>query len=48
MDTVKIRLQLDNELSGKLNIFKDRYYQGIVRGAARLMREEGLLAVYKG
>jgi hypothetical protein len=48
MDTIKIRLQLDNELSGKLNIFKDRYYKGIIRGGARIVKEEGLFGILKG
>ena len=48
MDTVKVRLQLDNELSGKMNIFRDRYYKGIVRGAYRIAQEEGIRAVFQG
>ena len=48
MDTVKVRLQLDNELSGKMNIFRDRYYKGIVRGAYRIAQEEGFRAIYQG
>ena len=48
MDTMKIRLQLDNELSGKMNIFKDRYYKGVIRGVVTLAKDEGITAVYKG
>ena len=48
MDTMKIRLQLDNELSGKMNIFKDRYYKGVMRGVVTLAKDEGLTDVYKG
>ena len=48
MDLMKTRLQLDNELSGKKNIFKDRYYKGIFRGAIQVVRDEGVTALYKG
>ena len=48
MDTMKTRLQLDNELSGKKNIFKDRYYKGVVRGTIQVAKDEGVTALYKG
>ncbi|XP_067937520.1 mitochondrial substrate carrier family protein ucpB-like [Watersipora subatra] len=48
MDLMKTRLQLDNELSGKMNIFKERYYKGPIRGAVQVARDEGILGLYKG
>ncbi|KAF6024991.1 hypothetical protein EB796_016704 [Bugula neritina] len=49
MDTMKVRLQLDNELSAKTNnIFKDRYYKGVFRGCYRVISEEGIRALYRG
>lgn len=51
IDVIKIRMQLDNELGANhksKNIFKDRYYKGFVRGALRILSEEGLRGLYKG
>lgn len=51
IDVIKIRMQLENELGANhksKNIFKDRYYKGFVRGALRILSEEGLRGLYKG
>ena len=44
LDVVKIRLQLDNELRGD----SSRYYRGLVRGAVRIVQDEGIKGLYKG
>ena len=48
IEVIKTRLQLDNELSGKKNIFKDRYYKGMFRGMILIVKDEGFTALYKG
>lgn len=51
IDVIKTRMQLDNELGSQhesRNIFHNRYYRGLVRGAARIAHEEGIRGLYKG
>ncbi|CAH1783501.1 unnamed protein product [Owenia fusiformis] len=50
IDVIKIRMQLDNELSGhkKKNVFHNRYYKGFVRGTFTIVREEGPRGLMKG
>ncbi|KAK6179631.1 hypothetical protein SNE40_011945 [Patella caerulea] len=51
VDVIKIRMQLENELSsklGKLGVFKDRYYRGFAHGVAVIYRDEGFRGLYKG
>ena len=48
IDVIKIRLQLDNELSDQKNIFKDRKYKGFYSGSRLIVQEEGLRGLYKG
>ena len=48
IDVIKIRLQLDNELSNQKNIFKDRKYKGFLGGGLLIAREEGMRGLYKG
>lgn len=46
MDVMKIRLQLDNELSQKGTTPKK--YNGMIRGLRTLVLEEGYMAIWKG
>ncbi|XP_067937004.1 mitochondrial substrate carrier family protein ucpB-like [Watersipora subatra] len=46
MDVIKIRLQLDNELSSQRGL-KKKYY-GMMRGMRILVLEEGYMAIWKG
>ncbi|XP_067943891.1 mitochondrial substrate carrier family protein ucpB-like [Watersipora subatra] len=46
IDVIKTRLQLDNELTAKSGAAKK--YQGLFRGTARIVAEEGFLGLYKG
>jgi len=51
IDVIKTRMQLENELGSQhesRNIFHNRYYRGLVRGAVRIAQEEGLSGLYKG
>ena len=51
IDVLKIRMQLDNELttkSGALGHFRDRYYKGFIRGGIRIIQDEGVRGLYKG
>jgi len=48
IDVIKIRLQLDNQLSDKKNIFADRYYRGFVRGSIQIIKDEGFNGLSKG
>ncbi|KAK2562046.1 Mitochondrial substrate carrier family protein ucpB [Acropora cervicornis] len=51
IDVIKTRMQLENELGchhESRNIFHNRYYRGLFRGALRITREEGLPGLYKG
>ena len=48
IDVIKVRLQLDNELSNKKNIFSERYYKGFVRGSLLIVKDEGVSGLYKG
>ncbi|KAL5014372.1 hypothetical protein ScPMuIL_008642 [Solemya velum] len=46
----QVRMQLENEMAQKkgLQILKDRYYDGWVKGCARIVRDEGARGLYKG
>ncbi len=48
IDVIKVRLQLDNELSGSKNIFENRKYRGFVRGCIVIFNEEGIAGLLKG
>lgn len=52
IEVVKIRMQLDNQLSSRhqsKNIFHDRYYKGLIRvGLSRVYQEEGIRGLYLG
>ncbi|XP_013388976.1 mitochondrial substrate carrier family protein ucpB-like [Lingula anatina] len=49
IDVIKIRMQLDNELTkGGGSVFKDRYYQGFLKGGVRIVHDEGVRGLYKG
>ena len=52
IDVIKIRMQLDNELSqtkGKVgDAIKKRYYKGFIRGAITIAKDEGVAGLYKG
>ena len=53
VDVIKIRMQLDNELSktkGKklAQALGDRYYKGFLRGALQIAKDEGVKGLYKG
>ena len=48
IDVVKIRMQIDNELSGEKRVFADRYYRGLLRGGLTVVRDEGIRGLYKG
>lgn len=51
IDVIKTRMQLENELGCQhesRNIFHNRYYRGLIRGAFRIAQEEGLPGLYKG
>ena len=45
---IKVRLQLDNQLSGKKNIFEGRYYKGFIRGGIVIAKDEGIKGLFKG
>ncbi|XP_071960467.1 mitochondrial substrate carrier family protein ucpB-like isoform X2 [Antedon mediterranea] len=52
VDVTKIRMQLDGELADQRGqvrtAYQNRYYKGIIRGALRIAKDEGILALYKG
>nr|XP_011455448.3 mitochondrial substrate carrier family protein ucpB [Crassostrea gigas] len=50
IDVIKIRMQLENELivHEGLSAIKNRYYDGFVKGGARIVRDEGVGGLYKG
>ena len=52
IDVIKIRMQLDNELSAKkggvMSAMGSRYYRGFLRGCVRIVSEEGIRGLYKG
>ena len=51
IDVIKTRMQLENELGSQhesRNIFHNRYYRGLIRGAVRVAQEEGFRGLYKG
>lgn len=43
-------MQLENELAvhNGLDAIKNRYYDGFIRGGARIVRDEGIGGLYKG
>ena len=48
IDVIKVRLQLDNQLSNNKNIFANRYYKGFFQGAIVIVKDEGIGGLYKG
>ncbi|XP_065659708.1 mitochondrial substrate carrier family protein ucpB [Hydra vulgaris] len=48
IDVIKIRLQLDNQLSENKNIFYKRKYNGFIRSAIYIFKNEGFGGLYKG
>lgn len=48
IDVIKVRLQLDNQLSRNANIFTNRYYKGFFRGGLLIVKDEGIAGLYKG
>ncbi|KAJ8302296.1 hypothetical protein KUTeg_021283, partial [Tegillarca granosa] len=50
IDVIKVRMQLENELAKQKGIehLRSRYYDGFVKGAARIVADEGILGLYKG
>eukprot|EP01083_Nonionella_stella_P014691 41230_1 len=52
IDVIKVRMQLEGELvkerSTSVSLYKDRYYRGWIRGALRIVEDEGVLGLYKG
>ncbi|XP_061193266.1 mitochondrial substrate carrier family protein ucpB-like isoform X2 [Saccostrea echinata] len=50
IDVIKIRMQLENELSVHkgLEAIRNRYYDGFIKGGARIVKDEGVGGLYKG
>ncbi|ESP05616.1 hypothetical protein LOTGIDRAFT_208602 [Lottia gigantea] len=52
IDVIKIRMQLENELSNQkgkvVETLKNRYYKGFAHGAVVIFRDEGIRGLYKG
>ncbi|KAL3853599.1 hypothetical protein ACJMK2_017135 [Sinanodonta woodiana] len=50
IDVVKTRMQLESELAEQkgLSHLKNRYYDGWIKGCSTIIRDEGLLGLYKG
>ena len=48
IDVIKVRLQLDNELTATKNIFANRKYRGFLHGGMTIVKEEGIGGLYKG
>ena len=50
LDVIKIRMQLENEMMEQkgLSHMKGRYYDGLVKGCIKVVRDEGILGLYKG
>lgn len=50
IDVVKIRMQLESELAEQkgLTHLKGRYYDGWLKGCARIVKDEGIAGLYKG
>ena len=51
IDVIKIRLQLENELSATsrgMQMFKTRYYRGFLKGMIQIAKDEGFRGLCKG
>lgn len=50
IDVIKIRMQLENELTRQkgLSVLQNRYYDGFVKGAHQIYKDEGIRGLYKG
>ena len=52
IDVIKIRMQLDQELAERqgnvATALRGRYYRGFLRGLVTIVRDEGILGLYKG
>ena len=50
IDVIKIRMQLENELIRQkgLDVLRNRYYDGFVKGAHQIYKDEGIRGLYKG
>ncbi|XP_077978623.1 mitochondrial substrate carrier family protein ucpB-like [Glandiceps talaboti] len=52
IDVIKIRLQLEGELAAQkgtgVAVFKNRYYDGFIRGGVKIVKDEGVRGLYKG
>ncbi|OWF34706.1 mitochondrial substrate carrier family protein ucpB-like [Mizuhopecten yessoensis] len=50
VDVIKIRMQLENELASQkgIDVLRNRYYDGFVKGGVRIVRDEGPRGLYKG
>ncbi|KAK3102440.1 hypothetical protein FSP39_011400 [Pinctada imbricata] len=50
IDVIKIRMQLENELVKQkgLDVIRNRYYDGFLKGGLQIVRDEGVLGLYKG
>ena len=50
IDVVKIRMQLENEMREQkgLSHMKGRYYNGLLVGVAKIVKDEGIRGLYKG
>ncbi|XP_060069210.1 mitochondrial substrate carrier family protein ucpB-like [Ylistrum balloti] len=50
VDVIKIRMQLENELATQkgIQVLKNRYYDGFLKGGVRIVSDEGIRGLYKG
>ncbi|XP_071176606.1 mitochondrial substrate carrier family protein ucpB-like [Mytilus edulis] len=50
LDVVKIRMQLENELTRQkgLDVYRNRYYEGVIKGGIQIFKDEGFRGLYKG
>ena len=50
IDVIKIRMQIDNELSTSegSHVFRNRTYKGFIRGSVKIVQDEGIRGLYKG
>ncbi|XP_033746008.1 mitochondrial substrate carrier family protein ucpB-like [Pecten maximus] len=50
VDVIKIRMQLENELASQkgIEILRNRYYDGFIKGGVRIVSDEGVRGLYKG
>ena len=50
LDVIKIRMQLEKEMVAQkgLSHMKGRYYNGLIKGCAKVIQDEGIRGLYKG